>query len=59
MLIEDNFKVSLLPLPIEKECSLVKDIEKSVLHVEIEKESVLVKNSESECITLVGEMINN
>ncbi|KAF0748949.1 zinc finger MYM-type protein 1-like [Aphis craccivora] len=52
MLIEDNFKVSLLPLPIEKECSLVKDIEKSVLPVEIEKESVLVKNSESECITL-------
>jgi hypothetical protein len=37
MLNEDNFKVSLLPLPIEKECSLVKDIEKSVLPVEKEK----------------------
>ncbi|KAL5246457.1 hypothetical protein ACI65C_013865 [Semiaphis heraclei] len=54
MLIEYNFKVSLLPLPIEKEYSLVKDIEKSVLPVKIEKESErkLVKNSESECITL-------
>lgn len=48
---EQNFKVSLLPLP-EKESSLIKDIDTSVLP--IEKESALVNNLESECITLVG-----
>jgi hypothetical protein len=46
MLIENNLKVLLLPLPIENECSMVKDIEELVLS--IEKKSALVKNSESE-----------